>query len=447
MSNWLGVATDPQGVPAAARAGAERLLSDAARRATTLGLAPPGLVALAVRLATVPPPGPRPHHRRVARAILDEAVQHHGGQVFALANGDLMLLGPAAALRAAGRGDPLADTLGRLLGDIGSGLVTVWNLPAERERLLAYAADRLAEGGRRPPDPPQPGPARPRDAADPPLLPPLLHRQTAVLLGGGGRMLQPLFREIGAGEAALKAQPGAETLEPDPYLLRHLARQLETRLLAILPGELGGHGALDAAAGPVLHLNLSPEGVMSEGFTTFAELCAARGVGLGVEIALVEAAADPDGLDAARRRLAAAGIAFVLDGVSPHALRLTDPAALGAALVKLDWTPGILSRPATEQQVLEAALARLGPERVVLAGADGEAALQWGVANGLRRFQGRHVDAMLAAARLAACPGAPRCVLRQCVERAGAVSGAGRVGCTNHALLDAGAPDPGVSGA
>jgi hypothetical protein len=443
MSNWLGVAADPQGV--AAPAGAERLLSDAARRATMPGLAPSGLAALAVRFATAPPPGARPHHRRVARAILDEAVLHHGGQVFGLGNGDLVLLAPASALRAAGRGDALPETLGRLLGEVGIGLVTVWRLPAERERLLAYAADRLVEGGRPPTDPPAASRERLREAADPPLLPALLHRQTAVLLGGG-RMLQPLFREIAAGETALKAQPGAEALEPDSYLLRHLARQLEVRLLAVLPGEIGRRGALDAVAGPRLHLNLSPAGVMSEGFAGFAELCAAHGVRLGVEIALVEAAADPDGLDAAHRRLAAARIAFVLDGVSPHALRLTEPGGLGAALVKLDWAPGLPSCPAAEQHAVEAALARLGPERVVLAGADGEAALQWGMAHGLRRFQGRHVDAMLAASRLAVCPGAARCALRQCVERAGAVAAAGRVGCTNHTLLDAGVPDAGVAG-
>jgi len=269
MSNWLGVAVDPQGVPGPA--GAERLLSDAVRRATMPGLAPPGLAALAVRLAAVPPPGPRPQHRRVVRAMLDEAALHHGGQVFALGNGDLVLLAPAAALREAGRGDTLPETLGRLLGDVGTGLITVWRLPAERERLVAYAADRLAEGRRLPTDPLLAGRERPREAADPPLLPALLHRQTAVLLGGGGRLLQPLFREIGASETALKAQPGAEALEPDPYLLRHLARQMEALLLGVLPGELGRRGALDAAAGPRLHLNLSPEGVMSEGFAAFAE--------------------------------------------------------------------------------------------------------------------------------------------------------------------------------
>jgi hypothetical protein len=38
------------------------------------------------------------------------------------------------------------------------------------------------------------------------------------------------------------------------------------------------------------------------------------------------------------------------------------------------------------------------------------------------------------------CPKASGCTLRQCVERATATSPAGRAGCRNLALLDAGAP-------
>lgn len=440
MSLWQGVTAQPQGLVLLPHAGAERLLSDAVRRVTAPGFAPPGMAALAVRLATAPAPGPRPHHRRIARAILGEAVQQHGGQVFALGNGDLVLIAPAAMLRAAGRAEKLPETLSRLLADIGTGLVSVWQLPADRAPLLAYAADRLAESGRlHLPAPPR-EPALP---ADPPLLPALLHRQTAVLLGApNGRLLAPLFREIGATDIALKAQPGADTLDADPYLLRHLASEVEIRLLALLPGEIGRGGALDAGSGPKLHLNLSPAAVMGEAFARLAGLCAAAGPGLGVEISLVEAAADPAGLDAARRRLAAADIAFVLDGLSPHAMRLADPAALNPQLVKLDWSPALPSRPAAEQQALAAAITRLGPERIVLAGADSEAALQWGIARGLRRFQGRHVDAMLAASRIATCPGADRCMPRQCMERASATAAAGRAGCTNPALLDAGTAGP-----
>jgi hypothetical protein len=424
VSFWQGVAAP--GPRQGLDAGVERQLSDAVRRTGASGL-----VALAVRLSAAWPPA-EPHHRRVARAVLEESVRRSGGQVFVLADGDLVLLGPAEALRAVGRAESLPEALDRLLGEIGAGagagLVSVWAMPEEQENLLAYVAARRAGGG-------------PAEASGLEKLPGQLHRQTAVLLAPkGGRLLAPLFREIVATEAALRAQPGGDVLEPDPCLLRHLAQAMEARLLAALPGEAGRGGALDPATGPALHLNLSPAGVMGDGFASLAERCAATGAGLGVEIALVEAVADPAGLEAARRRLAARGIAFVLDAVSPHALRLTEPGALGARLVKLDWSATLPGRPSAEQQAMDAALARLGRDRVVLAGADSEAAVQWGVAHGLRRFQGRHIDAILAVSRMAACPGAASCTPRQCLERASATGPAGRAGCTNLALLDAGAP-------
>jgi hypothetical protein len=62
------------------------------------------------------------------------------------------------------------------------------------------------------------------------------------------------------------------------------------------------------------------------------------------------------------------------------------------------------------------------------------------MARGIRRFQGRYVDAMLGAARIVSCPAAETCTLRQCIERATATARAGRAGCGNLALLNAGAP-------
>ncbi len=429
----------------------ERQLLDAARRATL-----PGCVALVVLFSQFPPPGPRPHHRRVARAILDDASQRHGGQVFALRNLDLVLLCPTATLRApatlrinGAAGESLPELLVRLLrGETADGLapVAIWQLPAARERLIAYASDRLAEGGLTPLDQAVARaelPAGLTAVAESRLLPDLLLRQTAVLLGAGGaRRIRPLFREVTYATAALQALAG-DPLESDPSLLRHFALRLEQRVLAALPGEAGRRGALDPLGGPPLHLNLAPETVTSSAFADVAELCRARGVGLGVEIALVDAAADPEGYAAARAILAACGIACVIDHVSLLALRLARPAVLAPDLVKLDWTPRFARLPAAERQDVEEALRQIGIERVLLTGADSEAPLQWGLVQGIRRFQGRHVDAMLAASRFAACAHAGGCALRQCIERASAVAIGGRAGCRNPALLDAGAPGDG----
>ncbi|MBV9748890.1 MAG: hypothetical protein JO157_08750, partial [Acetobacteraceae bacterium] len=115
---------------AAVHAVAERMLLDAARRAQRRGAK---MEALTLRLSQLPPPGAKPQHRRIARSLLDEAALRHGGQVFALRNLDLVLLGPEASASGA--------LLARLFGD-GDDVV---QLLAPDGALLAYAQERAAE--------------------------------------------------------------------------------------------------------------------------------------------------------------------------------------------------------------------------------------------------------------------------------------------------------------
>lgn len=450
MNTWIGRPALPptlHGDPADYAPG-ERQLLEATRRSTA-----PGWSALVVHLGDRA--APKPHHRRIARSLLDDSAQRHGGQVFALRNGDLVLLCPSASLRApvatrpAGSSEALPALLARLLRPEGSepvAPVSVWPLPDSRERLLAYAAERLADGGLTPLDHAVAETELPiaLAAAEARLLPDLLHRQTAVLIGGGGGVrIQPLFREITYAEAALQAQPGGEAMEPDPFMVRHFAARLEERVLAALPGEINRHGALDPASGPPLHLNLAPASVTGAAFADLLAALRTHGAAIGVEISLVEAAADPDGFAQARSLLREAAIPLVIDGVSPLALRLTAPAALAADFVKLDWSPRLARLTAAEQRETRLALDAIGADRLILAGANHEEALQWGLLQGFRRFQGRHVDAMLAAGRLAACRHAAGCTLRQCGERALAVAPAGRLGCLAPAMLDGTAPPRG----
>ncbi len=130
----------------------------------------------------------------------------------------------------------------------------------------------------------------------------------------------------------------------------------------------------------------------------------------------------------------------MLDGVSHWALVLTRPARLQADLLKLGWSPRMAALPLEEQGILAHAVAEADPARIVLHHAGSEAALRWGLAHGIRLFQGRHVDQMLAVQRMLACPAASGCTLAQCVVRAGATGLTGRAGCTNLPLLDAGVP-------
>jgi hypothetical protein len=108
--------------------------------------------------------------------------------------------------------------------------------------------------------------------------------------------------------------------------------------------------------------------------------------------------------------------------------------------MKLEWSPRLPDLADAARAAVQEAIGQAGPARLVQQRADSEAAIRWGLAHGIRRFQGRHVDQMLAAARIVGCAVSAGCSLRQCVERAEAPGGVARAGCRNHPLLDAGLP-------
>jgi hypothetical protein len=107
---------------------------------------PKGRIALVLRLSQLPPPLPRPHHRRIAYAILEEAAHRHQGRLFLLENGDALLLCRTASGGASSPGaDPaeLPHVLGRLFRvDVTNPatLMTVWSLERSGDALLTYVA-------------------------------------------------------------------------------------------------------------------------------------------------------------------------------------------------------------------------------------------------------------------------------------------------------------------
>jgi hypothetical protein len=426
--------------PARARGASEQQLLDQLRR---LARTPRGWEVLVLHLSLLPPPGALAHHRRIARALMQDNARLHEGQVFALRNGDLVLLAPQ-------RGAPadLARLLLRLLR-APAHLATLWPLDRPAEGLRAYLTARLDEDATTAPEAPT------DDTGNTDALGALvatlpvaasLHRQTAMLLEA---RMRPLFREISFSMAALEARLGLHDTAADPFLFRHLATRLDRRLLAALARAAGAGGPIDAipadASVPPVHLNLTLPGILSADFTRFADACADPDTPSrpAIEVAFVEACADPASFAEARARLSRAGMALVLDGVPHLALLLARPGRLTTGLLKLDWSAQLPHLPAADSAAIDAAIAEIGPERIVLQRAGSETALHWGLARGIRRFQGRHVDAMQAAARITTCPAASACSLRQCLERASAAGPAGRHGCTNPALLDAALPGSG----
>ena len=356
--------------------------------------------------------------------------------------------------QAADAGGTVASTLARLFAvDVPDPnvLLTRWMVAEEADAFLAYLDFIEQEAVARPapailadPAPSLTGLEAISGLVETGRVTDLLHRQTAVLVSPRSPVrLLPIYRELSVSVALLEARADAAgQATADPFLFRFLAQRLDGRMLSALADDVRGDGKLTGWArqggGPTLHLNLTLPAILSPTFDAFAAACQDRGARVAVEIALLEACADPSGVVRARERIREAGFGFVLDDISQDALRLIAPAALEADLLKLDWS----HRMPEAGPSLQAKLAEIGPDRVVLHRADTEDALRWGLGQGIRRFQGRHVDAILAAGRVEACTHSSLCTLRQCIERESAASHAGRAGCRNLRLLDASAAEP-----
>ena len=458
----IGVAAQRQ--PAAprprrrARAG-EALLADALEREAR---APLGRLAVVVRLSRLPPPGPRPYHRRIARALLEDCALRHGGQVVALATGDLVLLAIPEGEAGPATLTPLLLRLLQVDGDIGGPVAEAIPLAGGQARLRALLDDAEAAE-----DAPGDHAAVLRAGnffagrlahALPGLAP---HAAAAALEGGIAGLLQfqtavrlplrdaapaaplrPVHRALRIAPTLLAARlagqaGGGGGLPADPWLRQHLAETLAEALLAWL--QQCEPDPMRRAAPPLL-LALPPAVINGPGFAAFSAHIA--GPTPRVAISMAEASADPAAFAAARARLHATGMALVLDGLSHHALLLARPEMLEPDLFALSWTTTRPRLPPARLREIAAAVQRLGAGRVLLTGADSEAALRWGRAAGIQMFQGHHAEAMLAATRLQSCPGARGCDLRACAERATATQPAGRAGCTNPRLLAQGVPDP-----
>jgi hypothetical protein len=421
---------------------AGRLFADSLHRALRGRQARRLLVLHLSRLAA---PAPRAHHVRVANAILRDVALRFDGQDFVLPNGDLALMWrpgvPATSAPNALVSDPESlpatfSKLFRLDAPDPADLLSVWALPEQGRAALDYALAALATRVLAQPADiaPAPPPAEAEALPGPEDMAGLLRREVAARFSG--TRLRAEFRQLAVSLAAIEARAGRAGGQPgaDPDLLRHVARRLDQPMLKALAHAWLSGGPLDLsrADGVRPHLRLTLPGILSPEFHDLAGRCTRAGVELGIEVSLAEACADADGFIRAHAAIRSAGFLLVLDEVSPLALGLTDLAALGPDLVRLDWSPRLTSLAAQER----AALTSIGPDRIVLGRADTEAALGWGLTQGIKLFQGRHVDAMLGAGRILACAHATGCSLGQCIARAAATEEQGRSGCADPARLE-----------
>ena len=471
LSSTLGHGLAAAG--AASLSGAERLLWEASERALRQ---PKDRLVLVLHLSRLVPPAPRAHHIRVARVLLQDSASRFGGQVFAMRNQDLVLLctraghGQQRAVRATdtplpgfppvgpSEGVPapeaLPGTLARLFSadvpDDGR-LTSLWELERDAPALLAYVAacaatTDIADTTEDSSDGVLSLTALQQILARAPLSE-LMVQQTGMSLSGDrGRTLAerltPAFRELELSLSALNLRPLVMQATGDPFLFRHLASGLDAGIIQLLSDDLAVGGRLTrpaVEAGLPIHMDLGLEAILSPAFARLSRQAAMSGIRFGAAVSVMQACADLDLMEHARRVLKLTGGALILNRVDPAALAIISPAALEPDLLKLVWSPVLLGDVGHEPKRGRAGvLAGFDPARTVLQGVDSELALAWGQARGITLFQGAFLDQAQAASRMTRCHSASACTLRQCCSRGSAVGTPGRAGCGNPALLDSG---------
>lgn len=419
----------------------ENLLLQAVERA---GKVPDGRLALHFHLSQLRPSNRGEGHLRIALRTLEPLVSYYRGQMFLLSNNDIvvLLVDPAPEVL-----DKTVSRLRRLFGndplvyaDTGEGqdrFLTVYDLQHDFREFFLKALElddaqrrRKDSGGERR----APPPVDPRRLGaivarlEETEVAPMIRRQSAVALGER-KNAHVVFQEyfVAMAEVQRSLAPDVQVMG-NRWLFQHLSQTLDRRVLTAMPR------LAVSQPPPAISLNLNLSTLTTEAFRAFESWLGGR-VGLVVEVQLVDVFADLASYTLARDWLQERGHRILLDGLSDLSVSLCDVGQFRADFYKIHWSPDLADGHGRE--ALRAALEALGFERMVLGRCDSETAIRWGLDLGIRNFQGRFVDAMLTAVRMASCQYAHRCTLGQCTQRHAAVDQGGRSACFDKKTLDA----------
>lgn len=396
-------------------AGQESLLLDYVRK---LEKHRAGRRAVVVRLSALQPVNRRDHHVRIAASTFESIVTQLKGQLFALANADLVVVFKESALdeveaqivklRFMFADDPL------LVGDSGGAKVPFVNwylLGRDYDALLQFAQNaaqdeqqrRQATAGE---DSRAARPSRPA-AKGRPLTADLLARleehlaradlanllrRQAVSAIVGKAPPQPVFYEL-----FVSIQDLRETLAPDvnlassPWLFQQLTETLDKRVLSLL----NKHD--DRTVAGDISININVQTMLAPEFLVFDDNVKAsmRGTIL-LELQKVDIFADLGSYLFARDFAHDRGYRLCIDGVGLDSLPFIDRDRLGIDLVKLSWSPALSEGMLPDGSTLEAFVDRCGPNRLILCRCDDDEAITLGQELGISLFQGRHVETLLA---------------------------------------------------
>lgn len=419
----------------------ESMLYDAAER---VGRIREGRLALHLHLSDLLAQNREDAKIRIAFRMFESMVDSFRGQLFLLTNSDVVLICKDARLadldaivyklRALFSKDPLTYAEA---SDGRDRFVTYYDLEIDYDAFYAVCGQLAENAKKRMADARDAVPVQPLDARN---LNRVIEAIAATDIAGVVRR-QPCVRfsdkmvaEVAFQEFFMSIADLQKALAPDVnilsnrWLFQHLSQVLDLRVLSVLQD--AGFRKLPAA----FSVNLNMATVETPAFKNFEAAIRGR-AGLVVEFQLMDIFNNLDGFFRARDLLKARGHKTVLDGMSPITLQFMDAERYDTDFVKVNWSADMADEVVTAD--LRDALGPVGSDRVILARCDSEGSIAWGLGQGIRHFQGRFLDSMVAAVTMAQCDKAGACTLAQCTQRHGVISGRPRVECGNNDMLDA----------
>lgn len=203
----------------------------------------------------------------------------------------------------------------------------------------------------------------------------------------------PLLRETYISMHDLRAliAPGVD-MAASNWLFRYLTEILDRRMLDFVTGQR-------LACGPVpISLNLNLASLTTSVFNRFLDIHGKNVAKPILEIQLVDLLAHGAVLAKMRQSFEAQGYKILIDGFTPPTLQALDVSAVRPDFVKIWWredAPTMFPDPSVSG--LRETLERIGTDSIILARAESEQAVRWGVGHGIRRFQGRFIDRLVGA--------------------------------------------------
>ncbi|WP_337996490.1 hypothetical protein [Oleispirillum naphthae] len=380
----------------------ESLLLDTAER---LGRVRAGRIALRIHLSRLSQTYRDPAYGRIAGRMFDGLIASYRCQVFALSNGDLVATGKdmpfgdvdavVYKLRTLFDSDPLVhhDPYGP-----EDGFCSWYDLETDYDAFLSMCRTALQEVGASAGLPrarrDQTHAAAPEDveritgALTEAAVRPFITAQAAVNItpiGESTLAFQEIF--VSVGDLARRLAPGID-IAGDRWLFQYFCEMLDTRLLAGIRSLMLYGREMPA------NLNLNVSTVLGQAFADFARrFPQAR---FCIEVQAIDAFANLAAFTRACALLHESGHRVLIDALTPLSLWMLADAALPVDAYKLMWSPDIAAgHHGASDRDPSTTIRVIGPEKVILAHCDTYAAIEWGLRQGLRTFQGRFVDATL----------------------------------------------------